>query len=81
MSAFPEGILLRSAFLESFAAMSAVPPMPKPTITGGHGFPPADATDSRTNLVIPETPSDGFSMQRRDIFSDPAPLGKTVISR
>jgi hypothetical protein len=49
--------------------------MPTPTIPGGQGFPPAPTIESRTNSLIPRTPSAGTHIFRKLIFSEPDPFG------
>src|SRR2546425_9969874 len=55
--------------------------MPTPTIPGGQGFPPAPTIDSRTNCLIPFTPSAGTHIFRKLMFSEPEPLGTHLTSR
>src|SRR6266849_7714978 len=55
--------------------------MPTPTIPGGHGFPPAPTIDSRTNCLIPFTPSAGTHIFRKLMFSEPEPFGMHLTSR
>ena len=69
-----------NAFLASFIAMSAPPPMATPKTVGGQGFAPALITVSTTNFLSQTTPSLGVSIARAETFSEPPPLGKTVIS-
>ena len=57
-----------------------VPPIPTPTMLGGQGRPPASRTAFMMNFLTPSTPSAGFNIPRRVMFSEPAPLGRTVIS-
>ena len=54
--------------------------MPTPTIPGGHGLPPAPTIDSRTNFLIPVTPSAGTHIFRKLMFSEPEPLGTHLTS-
>ena len=55
--------------------------MPTPTIPGGQGFPPAFTMESRTNRLIPFTPSAGMHIFRKLMFSEPDPLGTHLTSR
>ena len=73
-------IFLSKAFLASFMAKSDVPPMPTPTIIGGHGLPPAAITVSKTNFLTPSTPSPGNAIFKALLFSEPKPFGRTVSS-
>src|SRR5205085_4546948 len=69
--------------LASFAsciATSEVPPRPTPTIIGGHGRAPDSKMHCSTNFWIPLRPSDGFSILRKLIFSEPDPFGAMWIS-
>ena len=53
--------------------------MPMPSTMGGQGLEPARRTVSTTNFFTPSTPSAGLSIPRRLMFSEPKPLGATVI--
>src|SRR6202011_1388831 len=64
-------------FLASNMAFSALPPMPTPSIPGGHQPAPISGTMSSTQSA---TESDGFNMANMDLFSDPPPFAATVIS-
>ena len=66
-----------SDFLASSMAFSALPPMPTPSIPGGHQPAPISGTISSTQSA---TESDGFSIANMDLFSEPPPLAATVIS-
>ena len=69
--------------MASFArciARSAEPPIPTPTIPGGHGFPPAPTIESSTNRLIALTPSAGTSIFRKLMFSEPDPFGTHLMS-
>src|SRR3984957_20439209 len=66
-----------SDFFASSMAFSALPPIPTPSIPGGHQPAPISGTMSRTQSA---TESDGFNMANRDLFSDPPPLAATVMS-
>mgnify|MGYP005805020807 CR=1 FL=1 len=70
-----------SAFFASFMAMSDPPPIATPRMFGGHGFAPALIIVSITNFLSPLIPSPGTSMPIVQTFSEPPPLGSTVISR
>ncbi|MDI3493544.1 MAG: hypothetical protein PWP17_1427 [Desulfomicrobiaceae bacterium] len=70
-----------SAFLASAGARSKVPPIPTPTMVGGHGLGPASAMVRTTNSLIPFQPCAGFSMAMRDMFSDPPPLAMKRMRR
>ncbi len=63
--------------LASSMAFSAVPPMPMPSIPGGHQPAPMVGTVFSTQST---TESDGFSMANLLFASDPPPLAATVIS-
>jgi hypothetical protein len=63
--------------LASSMAFSALPPMPTPSIPGGHQPAPISGTMSRTQSA---TESAGFSMANMDLFSEPPPFAATVIS-
>ncbi len=65
---------------DSFAmtiAFSAVPPMPIPNIPGGHQPAPMPGTVFKTQST---TESEGLSMAKRLLASDPPPLEATVTS-
>ena len=65
---------------DSFAssiAFSALPPMPTPSMPGGHHPAPISGTTSTTQSA---TESEGFNMANTDLFSEPPPLAATVIS-
>ena len=66
-----------SDFLASSMAFSALPPMPTPSMPGGHQPAPISGTASTTQSA---TESDGFSIANMDLFSEPPPLAATVIS-
>ena len=66
-----------SDFFASSMAFSALPPMPTPSIPGGHQPAPISGTISNTQSA---TESDGFSMANMDLFSEPPPLAATVMS-
>ncbi len=66
-----------SASLASIMAFSAVPPIPIPSIPGGHQPAPIVGTVLSTQSTIE---SDGFSMASLDLFSEPPPFAATVIS-
>src|ERR1035437_10935207 len=59
-------------------AFSAVPPMPMPSMPGGHQPAPMVGTVLRTQSVME---SDGLSMANLDLASEPPPLLATVMSR
>ena len=63
--------------LASTAAFSAVPPMPMPSMPGGHQPAPIVGTVLSTQSTIE---SDGLSMTILLLFSEPPPLAATVIS-
>ena len=67
-----------SDFFASNMAFSALPPIPTPSIPGGHQPAPISGTISSTQSA---TESEGFSIANRDLFSDPPPFAATVISR
>ncbi|KAF5034135.1 hypothetical protein DSECCO2_599420 [anaerobic digester metagenome] len=67
------------ASFASAAAVSKVPPIPTPRITGGQGLPPAMSIVSTTNLGI-SFACEGRSIPIRETFSEPAPFGSTVTS-
>ena len=58
-------------------AFSAVPPMPMPSIPGGHQPAPMPGRVFSTQST---TESDGLSMAKRDLASEPPPLAATVTS-
>jgi hypothetical protein len=65
---------------DSFAstiAFSAVPPMPIPSMPGGHQPAPISGTVSRIQSTIE---SDGLSIVMIALFSEPPPLAATAIS-
>ncbi|MND63178.1 hypothetical protein D3C80_544830 [compost metagenome] len=66
-----------SASLASIMAFSAVPPIPIPSIPGGHQPAPIVGTVLSTQSTIE---SDGLSIASLDLFSEPPPLAATVIS-
>ena len=57
--------------LASTAAFSLVPPMPMPSMPGGHQPAPIVGTVLTTQSTIE---SDGFSIASLDLFSEPPPL-------
>ncbi len=59
------------------AAFSAVPPMPMPSMPGGHQPAPMVGTVFSTQSTIE---SDGLSMANFDLFSEPPPLAATSTS-
>src|SRR6266702_8857264 len=59
-------------------AFSAVPPMPMPSMPGGHQPAPMVGTVLRTQSMME---SDGLSMANLDLASEPPPLLATVMSR
>ena len=63
--------------LASSIAFSAVPPMPMPSMPGGHQPAPMVGTVLRTQST---TESDGLSMTNLDFASEPPPLAATVTS-
>src|SRR3546814_7183820 len=56
---------------------AAVPPMPMPSIPGGHQPAPIFGTISSTQSTIESL---GFSIANLVLFSDPPPLAATVMS-
>ena len=58
-------------------AFSAVPPMPMPSIPGGHQPAPMVGTVLSTQSTME---SDGLSMANLDLASEPPPLAATVTS-
>ena len=66
-----------SASFASIMAFSAVPPIPIPSIPGGHQPAPIVGTVLSTQSTIE---SDGFNIANLDLFSEPPPLAATVIS-
>jgi len=60
--------------------MSEPPPIATPSMLGGQGLLPALVTVSMTNFLSPFMPSPGTSMPVVQTFSEPPPLGITVIS-
>ena len=65
---------------DSFAisiAFSAVPPMPMPSMPGGHQPAPIVGTVFSTQSTIE---SDGLSITNLDLFSEPPPLAATSTS-
>ena len=58
-------------------AFSAVPPMPMPSMPGGHQPAPMPGRVLSTQST---TESDGLSMAKRDLASEPPPLEATVMS-
>ena len=58
-------------------AFSAVPPMPMPSMPGGHQPAPMVGTVFSTHST---TESEGLSMANFDLASEPPPLAATVIS-
>ncbi len=60
-----------SASLAMSSAFSAVPPMPMPSMPGGHQPAPMVGTVLITQSTIE---SDGLSMTNLDLFSEPPPL-------
>ena len=68
------------AISDSFAitiAFSAVPPMPMPSIPGGHQPAPMVGTVFTTQSTIE---SDGFSITNFDLFSEPPPFAAICTS-
>ncbi len=63
--------------LASSIAFSAVPPMPMPSMPGGHQPAPILGSFSSTQST---TLSDGLSIANLDLFSEPPPLAATVTS-
>ena len=66
-----------SASLASSIAFSAVPPMPMPSMPGGHQPAPMVGTVFSTQSTIE---SDGLSMANFDFASEPPPLAATITS-
>jgi hypothetical protein len=66
-----------SASLASTAAFSAVPPMPMPSMPGGHQPAPMVGTVLSTQSTMLSL---GLSMTIFDLFSEPPPLAATVTS-
>ncbi len=66
-----------SASFASSIAFSALPPMPMPSIPGGHHPAPIVGTVFSTQSTIE---SDGFSMANFDLFSEPPPLAAIFTS-
>ena len=66
-----------SASFASSMAFSAEPPMPMPSMPGGHQPAPMSGTVFSTQST---SESDGFSITNFDLFSEPPPLAATVIS-
>ena len=66
-----------SASLASSIAFSAVPPMPIPSMPGGHQPAPIVGTVLSTQSSIESL---GFSITNFDLFSEPPPLAATVTS-
>ena len=66
-----------NAFFANSMAFSALPPMPIPSIPGGHQPAPMSGTTPTTQSA---TESEGFSIANMALFSDPPPLAATVIS-
>ncbi len=64
-----------AASLARCTQTSDVPPMPTPTMVGGHVLPPAARMQSTTKVLIAATPSAGTAMRRNELFSEPLPLG------
>jgi hypothetical protein len=62
------------------AATSKVPPIPTPTIIGGHGFGPAFEITSLTKAFIPSFPCAGAKTVARLTFSLPPPFAAYSIS-
>ena len=58
-------------------AFSAVPPMPMPSMPGGHQPAPMVGTVLRTQSTME---SEGLSMANLDLASEPPPLAATVTS-
>ena len=63
--------------LASTIAFSAVPPMPMPSMPGGHQPAPIVGTVFSTQSTIE---SEGFSMTNFDLFSEPPPLAAMLTS-
>ena len=66
-----------STSLASSVAFSAVPPMPMPSMPGGHQPAPIVGTVFSTQSTIE---SEGFSIASLDLFSLPPPLAATCTS-
>ena len=66
-----------SASLASTIAFSALPPMPMPSMPGGHQPAPIVGTVFRTQSTIE---SDGLSIANFDLFSEPPPLAAMLTS-
>ena len=66
-----------SASLASSIAFSAVPPMPMPSMPGGHQPAPIVGTVFSTQSTIE---SDGLSIANFDFASEPPPLAATITS-
>ena len=63
--------------LASSIAFSALPPMPMPSMPGGHQPAPIVGTVFSTQSTIE---SDGFSIVNFDLFSEPPPLAAIFTS-
>ena len=63
--------------LASSMAFSALPPIPMPSIPGGHQPAPIEGTIFSTHSM---RSSDGLSVAKTALFSDPPPLAATVTS-
>ncbi len=66
-----------SASFAISSAFSAVPPMPMPSIPGGHQPAPIVGTVFSTQSTIE---SDGLSIANLDLFSEPPPLAAILTS-
>ena len=66
-----------SASLANAIAFSALPPMPIPSMPGGHQPAPIVGTVFRTQSTIE---SDGFSIVNLDLFSEPPPFAASFTS-
>ena len=66
-----------SASLASSIAFSAVPPMPMPSMPGGHQPAPMVGTVFSTQSTME---SDGLSMANLDLASEPPPFAATITS-
>lgn len=66
-----------STSLAITAAFSAVPPMPMPSMPGGHQPAPMVGTVFSTQSTME---SEGLSMAIFDLFSEPPPLAATSTS-
>ena len=64
-----------SASLARTIAFSALPPMPMPSMPGGHQPAPMVGTVFNTQSTML---SEGLSMVNLDLFSEPPPLAATV---